>query len=131
MATIVMPPITLDQLPESLRNVARTFSPVPLKRGFMLPMSKKMERETREQFSRGKDPRGRLWKSTAPRTKYNGRFSVNYNIRPSGAPVRASSVRLRDTGELMNSIHSTKVTAKNIVVEPVGDRNVEIALQKA
>lgn len=127
MATIRLPDISLAQLPGSISRMRQTFDEGHLKRGFLLPMANRMLRETQDQFTKGKDPTNRLWKSSASSTKYNGRWSKNYNRRPSGLPLKRSDTRLRDTGKLRDSYKITKAKNRKVIVEPVGDKQQMIA----
>ncbi len=71
-------------------------------------------------FLTGTDPKGKKWKSNAPRTKAGGKFSKGYYTRPSGAGVSSSSLRLYDTSELANSYGVLWASDRDVEVGPIG-----------
>lgn len=127
MATFVLPPIQFRQLPGFIRSVAEVYSDSALEDGYMKTISNLMLNLVAVRFATAKDPKGRLWKSTAESTRLGGRFASSYKVRPSGRKVTGSSKRLTDTGEFLKSYKVLVQTAKKVVVGPTGDRNENIA----
>jgi hypothetical protein len=70
-------------------------------------------------FLRQENPKGVKWKSNAPKTKFGGKFSVNYRTRSDGSPVTASSLRLTDSGDLRESYDVLKVMKNDVEVGPL------------
>jgi len=78
-------------------------------------------------FLKGVDPNDKKWKSNAAKTKFSGKFAEAYNKRPSGKTVNASSLRLNDSGDFMESYDVLWASQHNVEVGPVGPRNRRIA----
>ena len=78
-------------------------------------------------FLAGKGPDEARWMSSAPETKFGGRFAASYKTRPSGAEVTADKVRLTDTAELRGSYKILSCDPEQVTVGPNGERNIAIA----
>jgi len=69
-------------------------------------------------FLKGKGPDDKPWLSKAKITKLAGKYSKDYNKRPSGRQVSGGSIRNTDTGALANS-HTVKTAdATHVIVGP-------------
>jgi hypothetical protein len=69
----------------------------------------------RQRFDEQKTPKGDKWQSNAAVTKYGGKFSVDYNVRPSGKKVAPTSKRWLDTSATRNSIKTKIEKVRNAV----------------
>ena len=79
-------------------------------------------------FLKGEDPEGKKWMSSAAKTKLGGKFAESYKKRPSDdSPVTASSLRLTDSGQLREHYDIVHYDKNDVVVGPVGERNINIA----
>ena len=69
-------------------------------------------------FASGVGPENKPWLSGAKSTKLGGKYSTEYDKRPSGRRVSAASIRNTDTGALANA-HTVKTAdASRVVVGP-------------
>ncbi len=127
MSTTIMSPISFRDMPGFIRSVAEIYDPVNLKKDYFKVVANLMLNFIALRFARAKDSEGNSWTSNADKTKFGGRFSVNYNKRPSGNKVSAGSKRLFDTGTLMNSYKVLYISNHKVVVGPTGSRNTLIA----
>lgn len=125
--------ITADQLGPELRRMARSVSKPTMKIILERIVGHSMVLVIRCRFLTGKGPNGKLWKSPATETKFGNRFSKGYDVRPSGIPVTASSLRLVDTGEtgnpeaLCNSFGIKTATHDRVFVSTTNARAGRIA----
>lgn len=95
-----------DEIEADLRRQLKQLDPGPQKR-LAEVIGRVMRNMVLIRFLTGKGPFGKLWKSWAKETKFNGRFSKAYRKRPSGDLVTADKIRNTDTRTLANSYEVT------------------------
>jgi hypothetical protein len=118
--------LTLDQLPADLAAQAAGLS-APSRTAMLRVVGRAMANICRLRLLNGKGPEKKPLVSWAAETKFAGKFSAAYKVRPSGARVTASSRRLIDTRRLANSYGippSGGLTSEQVTVGPQTGREV-------
>lgn len=121
--------ITLEQLPMDIAAQARGLSAGRMK--FLRFVGNTMVKFVKMRLLSGKGVDQKPLKSWAKDTKFADRFSLAYNVRPSGRPVTVASKRLLDTRQLANSYQIVGESMNHVAVGPRGERNSVIAENEA
>ena len=116
-----------DEVGEDIRKQQRMLEPAVQSRFIREVVGPLMTSMVSFNFLRGKDPNGKTWKSWAAKTKFGGRWSLEYDKRPSGTPVTADKTRLVDTGALADSYKEKTRSARNVIVGPTGSTHEKVA----
>lgn len=106
-------------MPRDLRKQMQGMKRGPRKRFMRRIIGPAMDLVVKIRFLMAQGPGREDWKSSASKTKYNGKFSVNYIKRPSGSPVTPGSRRLSDTGELAGAYGILHHGANHVAVGPL------------
>ena len=114
-------------LKRDMMNQRKALASVPRRRWVRKVIWPVMHNGVLIRYLTGKGPGGKVWKSASARTKFGGRWSADYDTRPSGDAVTPDKLRNVDTGELADSYHPIKMTADECIVGPRGKRNRDIA----
>ena len=115
-----------DEVEGDIKKQMRMLSNPVLKRFHSMVIAPAMVSIVKLRFLKGKGPNDIIWKSWSAVTKFSGRWSKRYNVRPSKNMVTADKIRNVDTKQLANSYKSTS-SSYGVVSGPKGKRNVLIA----
>lgn len=111
--------LSIEDLPADIRRQMEGMSRKHRKKFNKRIIGRAMELVVKIRFALAQGPGREDWKSSAPKTKHAGKFSVNYNERPSGSPVTAGARRLSDTGKFAEAFRILHYGASHVTVGPL------------